>query len=63
MELVPGDYISDCIAFAGAYKPALTRRIGEAARQGGTLVDIGANLGLFCTAMDSKQAVQQVYCV
>ncbi len=47
MELVPGDWISACIAFTGVYQPALTRRIIEAARQGGTLVDIGAILGYF----------------
>lgn len=47
MELVPGDIISDCIAFTGVYEPVLTRRLVELARQGGTLVDIGANLGYF----------------
>ena len=27
MELVPGDVISDCIAFTGLYENALTRRV------------------------------------
>ncbi len=47
MELVPGDVISDCIAFTGVYEPALTRRVVELARTGGTLVEVGANLGYF----------------
>ena len=47
MELVPGDVISDSIAFTGVYEPRLTRRIHDLARRGGTLVDVGANLGYF----------------
>jgi len=47
MELVPGDVISDCIAFTGLYELPLTRRVVGLARRGGTLVDVGANLGYF----------------
>ena len=47
MELVPGDLISDCIAFTGLYDLALTRRMDELARRGGTLIDVGSNLGYF----------------
>jgi FkbM family methyltransferase len=47
MELVPGDVISDCIAFTGVYEPVLTRRVSHLAQAGGTLVEVGANLGYF----------------
>jgi len=47
MDLVPGDVISDCIAFTGIYELALTRRVSELARQGGTMIEVGANLGYF----------------
>ena len=47
MKLVPGDIISDCIAFTGVYEPSLTRRIAQLSHRGGTLIDVGANLGYF----------------
>jgi FkbM family methyltransferase len=47
MRLVPGDIISDCIAFTGVYEPAQTRRLLDLANRGGTLVEVGANLGYF----------------
>jgi FkbM family methyltransferase len=47
MELVPGDVISDCIAFTGVYELGLTRRVMELAKITGTFVEIGANLGYF----------------
>lgn len=47
MELVPGDHISDVIAFTGVYETPLTKRVAELASQGGVLVDVGANLGYF----------------
>jgi FkbM family methyltransferase len=47
MELVAGDIVSDVIAFTGIYEPHLTRRVLELGRRGGTMVDIGANLGYF----------------
>ena len=45
MTLVPGDEISDSIAFTGVYESALSRRVALLAKEGGTLVDVGANLG------------------
>ena len=47
MQLLPGDLISDSIAFTGIYELALSRRVCELARKGGTLVDVGANMGYF----------------
>ena len=47
MDLLQGDVISDCIAFTGVHEPGLTRRVVELARAGGTMVEIGANLGYF----------------
>jgi precorrin-6B methylase 2 len=47
MKLVPGDLISDVIAFMGVYETPLTKRVADLARQGGVFVDVGANLGYF----------------
>jgi len=47
MQLLPGDVISDCIAFTGVYEPALTRKVVQLAQAGGHLVDVGANLGYY----------------
>jgi FkbM family methyltransferase len=47
MQLLPGDHISDMIAFTGFYEPTLTRRIAKLARRGGLLIDVGANIGYY----------------
>lgn len=47
MELVPGDHISDVIAFIGIYEEVLSKRVAHLARQGGVMIDVGANLGYF----------------
>lgn len=47
MQLVPGDRLSDIIAFTGVHEPHLTRQILRLGRQGGMMIDIGANLGYF----------------
>ena len=47
MDLVPGDLISDSIAFTGLYEQEVTRRVARLAQAGGLFVDVGANLGYF----------------
>ncbi len=47
MHLVPGDVISDCIAFTGVYEPVVTKRVVQLAKAGGLFIDVGANLGYF----------------
>jgi len=47
MQLVPGDRVSDVLAFTGCYEDGLTRRVVEVGRRGGTMIDVGANLGYF----------------
>ncbi len=54
LKLVPGDLISDQIAFTGVYyELALTRRLLQLAQKGGTL--IGANLGYFSCLWAASQ--------
>lgn len=47
LDLIPGDVISGNIAFTGRYELALTARLKRLARDGGLLVDVGANMGYF----------------
>ena len=47
MDLVPGDVISSGIAFTGFWELHLSRVLAELAKQGGLMVDVGANLGYF----------------
>lgn len=47
MGLRPGDVISDCIAFTGLYERSLTQRVSTLARAGGTMIEVGANVGYF----------------
>jgi FkbM family methyltransferase len=46
-DLVPTDYISQCIAFMGFFELSLTKRIAHVAKRGGMFVDVGANMGYF----------------
>lgn len=47
LNLVQGDFMHAEIAFTGIYEEALSRQIVELGREGGLLVDVGANAGYF----------------
>ncbi len=47
MDLVPGDLISDCIAFTGVYDLELSRHLLQFVGRGEVMIDVGANLGYF----------------
>jgi hypothetical protein len=47
MDLLPGDIISDPIAFTGLWRLPFSRRLLQLAQAGGLMVDVGANLGDF----------------
>ncbi len=48
LEIVPGDIISDAIAASGVWEEGLSQRLVALARErGGTLVEVGANIGYF----------------
>jgi FkbM family methyltransferase len=47
LAIVPGDVISDAIAASGVWEPELSERLIELSREGGTLVEVGANIGYF----------------
>lgn len=48
IEIVPGDIISDAIAATGIWEEGLSARLVALAREaGGTMVEIGANIGYF----------------
>ena len=59
MRLVPGDRVSDLIAFTGVRESALTQRVVKIARKGGTMIDIGANLGYFSLLWAASHASNQ----
>ena len=44
-DLICGDAISASIAFNGFYEIKLSKEIQSLAKQGGRLVDVGANMG------------------
>lgn len=47
MNLLPTDFMHGLIAFTGVYESELTTRLARSAREGGLLVDVGANAGYF----------------
>ena len=61
-DLIPGDVISDQIAFNGFYELALTRRLARMAERGGLFVDVGANVGYFSILWVSLNAGSRAVC-
>lgn len=59
MDLVPGDVISSCIAFTGFWELHLSRHLLRLARKGGTMIDVGANLGYFSLLWAAAKAGNQ----
>jgi FkbM family methyltransferase len=59
MQLIPGDRLSDLIAFTGTYEEELTRRVTSLGRRGGKMIDIGANLGYFSLIWASCNSMNQ----
>lgn len=58
--LVPGDVISDSIAFTGFYELDLSRQMKKLANTGGLLVDVGANMGYFSLLWAGANPANQV---
>lgn len=61
MELVPGDVISDSIAFTGVFELPLSRDMRTLARRGGALIDVGANLGYFTLLWAAANPANRVF--
>jgi FkbM family methyltransferase len=60
MKLLPGDIISDSIAFTGTYDLPLTRKLLRLAQDGGRLIDVGANLGYFSLLWSAVKITNRV---
>jgi len=58
--LLPGDVISGNIAFNGFYELALSQHIIKRAKEGGLLVDVGANMGYFSLLWAAKSPAGRV---
>ena len=59
-DLRPGDVISGHIAFDGEYESDFTTRLLAHAREGGLLVDVGANMGYFSLLWAGTRADNRV---
>lgn len=62
-DLMPSDVISGIIAFTGSYEASLSQRIAVAARRGGLLVDVGANMGYFSLLWAGVRATNRVVAI
>lgn len=62
-DLVPGDVISGNIAFNGFYENKLSQSLLKLAQSGGTLLDIGANMGYFTLLWAGANADNKVIAI
>lgn len=60
MKLLPSDFMLGLIAFTGIYERSLSKRVLNAAREGGTMVDVGANFGYFSLIWASANKSNEV---
>ena len=60
LRLVPSDVAHQPMAWAGFYEPQVTRRLVAAARQGGLLIDVGANYGYYTCLWAAARADNRV---
>src|SRR5207302_5254012 len=60
MQLHPGDFGHKCIALTGLYELPMSRLAVELAREGGLLVDVGANYGYFSLLWAAARPENQV---
>jgi len=64
MNLMPGDTCHGSIAFTGCYELPLTRRMREIAqRDGGTLIDAGANYGYYSLIWTAARTENRVIAI
>jgi FkbM family methyltransferase len=60
LAIVPGDLISDGIAATGVWEAELSQRLVALARAGGTLLEVGANIGYFSVLWAAQSAACRV---
>jgi FkbM family methyltransferase len=65
MHVMPGDYISDHLIRDHVWEPELTANILDKSNStdGGTFVDVGANLGYFSLIWASASPSNKAYCI
>jgi len=60
LAIVPGDIISDSIAATGVWEEELSQRLAALARSGGTMLEVGANIGYFSVLWAAQSSACRV---
>lgn len=60
-DLSPGDVIGDYLAFTGIYELESSQRIIALGKAGGTMIDVGANMGYFSLLFAQAHPHNQVH--